>query len=367
MKTFNFTNFQLRFLFAFILTMSIGYLSAQIIVDNNIGVNAEYSDLQAAIDAASDNATIYIHPSATTYGDITIEKPLTLVGRSHSEDSFVSTVDNVTITHNGSGTSIKGLSMYDCYLSGLNGTSTYSPILVTDITIEHSKVHTINVGQLTYYSITLGLHDGPGANNLLIRGNVVGSQYLWSTNTIVTNNYITGATYVERPDTTIITNNVFTDTTTVQNGGSSIGNVLIQNCIFIANSGTPEELNINHSQLSNCLTYNYGAGSYNLSGGTTDMNTTDMLLNTNPLFTSIDTSVNVNFYTYNPTNDYTLQTGSPAIGAGFNGEDLGLFGNGYTFNNIGNPAGYPTVTILTSTAAIPASGVMQVVFKGTAH
>lgn len=49
-------------------------------VNNNNDANADYTTLQAAIDAATAGAIIYLHPSGTSYGDATIAKRLSIIG-----------------------------------------------------------------------------------------------------------------------------------------------------------------------------------------------------------------------------------------------------------------------------------------------
>ncbi len=49
-------------------------------VNNTGGVNADYTDLQIAIDAASHGDTIYVEPSSVSYGSISINKKLTIFG-----------------------------------------------------------------------------------------------------------------------------------------------------------------------------------------------------------------------------------------------------------------------------------------------
>ena len=77
-------------------------LNAQTYVDNNVGANANFSSLQDAIDAAADNDVIYIQPSLNSYGTVTINKRLTIVGSSHSDPSKRSFLDRITINENGS-------------------------------------------------------------------------------------------------------------------------------------------------------------------------------------------------------------------------------------------------------------------------
>jgi len=51
-------------------------------VNNNPGVDADFSNLQTAINDAAVQPfdTLYVEGSSTSYGDINIHKPLTLIG-----------------------------------------------------------------------------------------------------------------------------------------------------------------------------------------------------------------------------------------------------------------------------------------------
>jgi len=348
--------------------------NAQIIVDNNVGVNAQYSDLQLAIDEASNGDVIYVHPSNTNYGSITINKSLTLIGKSHSETGVeISRVNDITIVPSGSGTTLKGLRVFILNLTGENGTSFASNAQpVENITIERCKLTgslyggNINgsTAGIEYYNADETHQKGASTNNITIRGNIFTNKvYLDGTNTTFSHNFIQKTeTIVFRPQSTILNHNIFTissGSNVIRNYGSSIAKVLVQNCIFLAQASN-RTITVSESQFDNCLTYNYGAGELNF-GSETSMLTNNILLNTDPLFSD---ATGVNF---SSTNNYTLQAGSPAIGAGLNGEDMGLFGNGYTFNNIGTPANYPTVTITNSTAAIPSGGTLSVTITGKAN
>lgn len=355
---------------------AIGFsTTGQIIVDNNLGTNAQYSDLQEAVNAAADNSIIYLHPSATSYGNIKIEKPITIIGRSHSEPAYKTSITNIEITHNGSGSSLKGIAISQLSFNGLDGTASSSgqitaPILVQNIAIEQCYFSNLYFNGLRHYYRTssnqVTSRNDIGANNILIRGCYFGGIYTgYVSNLNVSQSIMTSYIVTYRPDSTILTNNIFLRDQIV-NAAKSIGKVLIQNSIFIKNNGNPEELRIDDSQLDNCLTYNYGAGNYNLSAdaAAVNMSVNNMLYNTNPQFENINLSTS-NLFSID--NNYKLATGSPAIAAGLNNEDMGVFGNGFTFSNVGNPGGFPTVNITTSTAAVPENGKLNITISAKAN
>ena len=106
-------------------------LTAQTVhtVDNRPQSGAQFTNVAAAISAASPGDIIYIQPSSSDYGSFTITKPLTIIGGGHNLDNFGgirSTVANITLAGSGSpdvsGTKITGLNLGNIngYSWGLN-------------------------------------------------------------------------------------------------------------------------------------------------------------------------------------------------------------------------------------------------------
>jgi hypothetical protein len=72
---------------------------------------------------------------------------------------------------------------------------------------------------------------------------------------------------------------------------------------------------------------------------------------------------------WNPDFDFHLQAGSVAIGAGVNGEDLGIY-DGVTpflFNNFGFTAGIPTVTITAITEQVAPGDNIEVTIQSNSN
>jgi len=89
-----------------------------ITIDNSPESLTTYQTLQDAIDAAASGDIIYIQPTATNYGSGIVDKPLTLVGRSHSEVNRKSSVANITVQS--SNVTVKGIS-FSSLLTDNNG------------------------------------------------------------------------------------------------------------------------------------------------------------------------------------------------------------------------------------------------------
>ena len=82
------------------------------------------------------------------------------------------------------------------------------------------------------------------------------------------------------------------------------------------------------------------------------------IVNQDPKFVKYDGGV------FEYTDDFNLQTGSPAIGAGIGGVDLGIYGGSYPFSiDVGKIV--PEVTSLSITnTSVPQGGELE--FKFTA-
>lgn len=338
-------------------------LTSQTYVDNNTGATAAFSDLQAAIDAASPNDVIYVQPSPNIYGEttITINKPLTIVGRSHSLDNFITQTQSIIINEGGSGTTLKGLKI-DSGIT-IKGKSSEGagipPVIVSNIAVLNCSFITIAIESLPYQTSIVG------GNNILIQGCVFSRVTQgYASNLTISNNVIQNSSGTfQIPTSTKISNNLFIGQhPNISKIPNTTGTFTIQNSMFITNQSTNLDLNLGDSKLENCLTYNYGSGNYDI-GTSTNIQTSNVLSNTNPMFTNFTPDANISFKL---DADYTLQTGSPAIGAGVNGEDLGIF-SGFNFNNLGVPSGYPTVNIVSSTSSLPQNGSLKVTLTAKAQ
>lgn len=374
MKT---STFFLKNMLCFAIAISTLSISAQtyITIDNTVQSNTEWTTLQEAIDAAAPivdpaGVIIYIQPSPTSYGVGTIQdinSALTIVGRSHSETSNVSTVSTINIYS--SNVTIKGVNT-----GGITIRDNVSGGLEADI-IKNVKVFECKTGNITvgYVNTTYG------ADGVEIQGCIMSSltQYKFSKNILVTNNIITSSLNIASPTTLLLTKNIFRGTSSFSISNSAPGETLIlHDNMFISNyfNDTLIYLSNYDFNINYCLTYNYGAGDviFTPSGSTLTVNNTDE--NTNPLFTNVDPSVTFSFASpngYNPAtrleDNLTLQAGSPALTRGGGGSELGVFANGFNYKNLGNPRGIPVMDILSWDGAAPAGGSITVDISAKAH
>src|SRR5690606_34801211 len=119
------------------------------------------------------------------------------------------------------------------------------------------------------------------------------------------------------------------------------------NNIFLLSttSATSTALTLLNSTVTfqNCLTYAYGGQTMAALSGSENQD------NVNPQFTDIGTPESPAFgYTKN----YKLSPGSPAVDAGSDGDDLGIYGQGFLFQMKGYPFDLPYPTGINITNAV---------------
>lgn len=371
MKTFTNTIKKAIFI-CFVLTGTTLLAQSIITIDNNPGSTTTYQNIQDAHDNATAGDIIYVQPSGTSYGSVTIDKALTIIGRSHSEPGKVSQIGSVTVR--ASNIELKGLQ-----ISSISHSSSGAPNLPPYVGL---NIYECEISSFTMGSFATGIT----ADDIALRGNVITSAitvYPDATDVLLSNNIFSSGSPITTYNTSslVVSNNVFKHNSTqmyLYNYDTS-GTLLLFNNMFIftyASSGDViVNLNSGDFNLSNNLTYAFGGGNVTIqaasSGTFIESNT---LANTDPLFTDVDTSVQSSFAdnaTYNPgarlEDDLTLQAGSPALTGGGGGSEIGLYNNGFLYKTIGNPRGIPTVDVISYDGAVPKNGNINVTIKAKAH
>ncbi|MBO3116247.1 hypothetical protein J4050_05775 [Winogradskyella sp. DF17] len=329
------------------LGLTITALNAQTthIVNNNAGTAADFDNLQAAIDAAANGDIIHVQQSSTSYGNVTLDKQLTIIGRSHSDASYSSDIGTLELVEGSSNSVIKGLdisSVSEPFVSGGNyGT-------ITDLVFQDNKIGNFpNIGIYRTF------------NNILMQGNIIGS-FSIGTNTsnfLVTNNIFTSSSVsFSMVDTLLFANNIvgYFNGFSITNNTPDLLN--ISNCLFIGDRFadiTVSYFGTGPLQITNCLTYNYDAN-YNFATGS-NITISNSQENIDPLFTfrdgsngSIGTSG-----TFNPNlDDLTLQAGSPFINDGIY--------EAYNFKPLGTPTGLPSLKIDSYDPTVPKNSDLTV-------
>lgn len=310
---------------------------------------ADYNDLSSAISNANPGDIIYVHASETNYGDIIIDKPLTLIGFSHSDADKRTMVDEVDLLDSASDVRISGFYFTNDFSVNNNNT------MITNLIIENNYFNSF---------AEIFFNGDAFVSNMTIRGNIIdqlggsaninGNKYL---NSIISNNIIYSDLYVYYHESVVVENNIFLDSASVQNHNETTGDLEVQDCVFYYNSNNNFNPNRVGVVFSNCLSYN-AQNTVTALVGTGNINDTD------PLFVS---ATDDNF---DPLiDDYHLQAGSPALGTGTAGDDIGIYSTNteFIFNNLGFTAGIPIVTITSITSQIIPGGTLNVSIESNSN
>jgi hypothetical protein len=307
--------------------------AAVITVSNNPNSPGQYTDLQTAIDAAAPNDILYVHGSATSYGNVNINKPLTIIGAGAMPNKGLqlrTTIAGITIAYNtagtvnGSGTSVMGCDISSFVLGSFSSTAGVT-FGIANITLRRNRIAALNT-------------NNPNANynNFTIINNIVGNlgngNIFKLSNAIISNNVI-NAMYAIRPSTggnTLVTNNIILNLITNN-----------QQCIFSNNIFyiSPASITTN---IFNTFTKNMffavltGPGpnlAYTQATFETTQNSfSGNLYNQDPLFTNANTAgVQLQSYDYTsptvgPFINYNLAATSPGKNYGTDGTDVGIHG-----------------------------------------
>lgn len=308
-------------------------------VDNRSQSGAMFTDLQDAIDAATSGDIIQILPSATSYGNVTISKRLSLVGLGHdpitNNEDLTATIGSVSFYGNASNSEIKGLTLSSVGSGGgVIGN-------LDNIHIIHNRIGSIYTGS------------SGSADFWVIEGN-----YITNTSTgvstyqdgwLIKNNFMLGGVSALN-NTNLVTNNVFFSTaSTTDVFFSNCTSTIIINNIFVTNGLLMTEFGITNStnlDFRNNLTYSYTGNTIVALPGTSNLD------NTNPMFTTAPSGTEDDFY----ANDYHLMAGSSGINYGTDGTNIGIYGASFLFDSQGRPDLMPYPTSLTISNNLLAPG-----------
>lgn len=335
-------------------------------VDNRPGTTAQFTSVQAAHDAASPGDFIYVHPSPNSYGELVIRKRINVRGIGHNPElanGERAILGNITLGRNAT----EATSSSNSSISGLS---------ITTIT---------DTGEIGYLNVLIQNNRISSlifqfVNNFIIQGNVFNSTLGYSilfaspshANNIISHNIFS---MVSSPNGTLAIFNGLIASDTVSNNLIMMNfngatntffnnclNPIVNNNIFaLGNTAIISSIATNNSTINfqNCLTFDYGGQPIAALPGTNNLN------NTNPQFVSIGTPANP---TFDYAKNYKLAVGSPAINAGSDGANLGIYGQGFLFQMKGYPFDLPYPTRINITNAIvQAGGTLQVNVKASAN
>jgi len=348
-------------LLAFSFLFSIG-IQAQTTwtVDNNPANGANFTNAQTAMSAASEGDTLYIHPSAISYGLLNIDKTIHLRGLGHhpsvsNQQGAVFTNINLNAAFGATNVSIAGIVFQD--LQVLN-TQNYSNLVIENCELRSVTGNTSTPGTCDNW-VLVGNVIGGMTFDLVRKNNqqnwLVANNHFYQPNTGITWPILRGFN-----GTDVVKNNIFVGN--YGNGNATFfhecNNLTLQNCLLLLTGGATGFNNTSSTILYNhCLTYSYPGNTIQTLSGT------NMLNNTNPQFTDISGSP---VFAFNK--DFQLLPASPAAGYGTDGQDLGLYGNSYNFNMRGYPSDlpYPTFMEITNSVVAP-GGTLNVIFQANGN
>jgi hypothetical protein len=309
-------------------------------VHNDPLYNAEYNTIAAAITAASDFDTLLVHGSAVSYGNMSLSKPLTLIGPGHDPANGDRASFGTVQLFGGSDTTV---------MEGFNISS--MAIYGSDCVVKACRI----TGYLSLQA---------AANETLVVGCVFLSSYLdispSAINVEVINNYFsensTGNQFREGSSTTLVLFNVFERSSTSTSGANAIFSSSSSFAVFANNVFLTATIASFNPQVSpnfsfqNNLTYcTEGAlpslGPNNLDNVAPTWN----LASGNPAFDYGD--------------DYNMLSGLPLTGASDGGQ-VGVMGGNFPLNSDGRPRDIPYVTSTQMlTPYVPENGTIDVNFQ----
>lgn len=288
-------------------------------VSNTPSTLAQYSDIQAAVNASSDGDTVYVHGSPNNYALFTInDKRLVILGPGWRPDknlAFKAQVAGCTIVGTlASNTEIQGLYIYGNITLGNAPHSDGIQFIRNEIFNQNIY---INQGGTTY-------------KDYLFEGNIFYRPHLWASTSTTYQNFLfhNNLFYESATNDWTFTDfnnciNVLFDHNLFYGPSTGAVNVFVNNNRFMTftnNIFVRRNVANNNSQsvFNNNITFNAGTNnpwavnSNNDAGGNVENQDPQMVDQTS-----------VNAGTYNPLFDFTIAAG-PANNSGADGKDMGL-------------------------------------------
>lgn len=305
-------------LFVFLLGTS-QLFAALLRVNNRSGINANYSSLSSAISAASAGDTIYVEPSTSSYGSISLTKKLTIIGNGYFATPSAAYIGNtslqadtnecilggVSFNAGSAGSVIMGMVFYGYnYISDSNITLKRNMFYGYYTYLYYANVSNLDIRQNVFYSAGFYDYGSYTSSNINFQNNLL-------YNTTIT---------LPTSSSGFMQNNIF------DNSGLNANNFQVNNNIMINGSFTA----------NNCVYFN------NIGTGTQfgNANNNQQNVGTATLFAN---------YSSGTETRYTLSSTGPGVGAGFNGVDVGIFGGPDPYKLSGIPP-VPTIYSLSAPA-----------------
>ena len=277
--------------------------------NNNTGVTADFTTIQAAHDGAGNGDTIHVEPSINGYGDLNMSKRLVIIGTGQfitqnpgiQFDPKPAYINNLNINNTGANNSIimvrfTGNLIVNGGVSGVSFINCASTSVNDGYFSDHSRSGSIEINN---------------ADNILVKNCFINFIIFRNNanNIICSNNIVFYGIFNDGSSDGIVSNNVIHAT-----GASNVVEIL-NNCV-VGNNIFNKTV---QTTFFNCNTSNNIAPNTGLPTGNGNLLNVDM--------STVFIDANGGFI----DNVYQLKTGSPAIGAGGAGVDCGAFGGGIPF------------------------------------
>lgn len=339
--------------FLFFATLLCGIIpsrATQLTLSNDVGGTAQYTTIQAAIQAAQLNDTILVQGSPISYGDFDLNKAVSIIGPGHHPTALgaYSAVFGTCYTYqSSSGARLIGLDLATCRQALQDPTQ-----LLDNFIIRNCRLNT-----LSFYMLT---------SNCIVEGNFLGT---------VEMNSVIGCEMIYR-------NNVFLNVNQspypqISNVNSAV--IFDHNNFMSINSGCYPFENVRQATISNnifqFLNLSTSGAMSNSFYNCNVMNNAAFACNDNLPGANNAGSGNLNgtypdFVNYpgtpaafNWSFDLHLQANSPLLGAATDGTQIGIYGGNFIFHASGEPIGMPSMNSLNiSNVAVPVNGMLNVNF-----
>jgi len=315
-------------------------------VNNLPGSSADFSSLSAAIAASVQGDSIYVQPSGISYGTITIDKQLFILGAGHHpgfNNGVAAITGAITINGTASGTFIKGIYI----LGNIVGGSSITNVVISGCRIE---------GAYNFNAT------GSGSTGWIVEGNVLivtsssqnfyvgGNAIAWT----IRNNYI--QTNQINVSTAIHPSAVFEHNLVVSTGTAA--------CQFFASATTGANLrdnifitqsNAQSTYQTNCTNCNWVNNiSYNPNSAMADLPGSNFN-NTDPNF------INAASFSWDYAWDFGLLNSSVGYQAATDQGDIGLTGGSHTFNKFGYNNSLPRIeSVILNDSSVPSGGTLTI-------
>ena len=301
-------------------------------VNNNLGINADFKDLPAAITAAAAGDTIMVEASATAYSGPTLTKKLIIIGAGYYFDDATpnpKTQANTNATNIGSVNFNSGSAG-----SVMEGFAT-SAIFLNESNITFERNNVSNYFYIAYAANSVCTNDTIRQNVIygMIAGNATGK----ASNLLIYNNIFNGPAMQFSSNA----NNI---------SGYFINNVSVNSYPISCTNFTFQNNILNNANFGAYLSSNSFFNNITTNSGLPTVNGNQLNVNLNDVFVGYSSGTG-----YSSDGRYKLKAGSPAIGAGsINGGtvDCGAFGGPAPYVLSGMPS-IPSIYVLTVPSSVP--------------